>query len=328
MSTPPPPGHESPFAPPHASGAESPSAPPQTSGPDSPFAPPQTSGPDSPFASPPVSGPVPPQGPAMGTPYPMPPAPGPYMMAPRNGLGIAGLVTGIIGAVLFLTVWLGIILGILGLVFGLIGRSRAKRGEATNGGVALAGAILGGIAIVASTVWLVFAVIIVSDAVDEAKDEVTQIEKDTSGAGGTDAEADGDAEAEAAVAFGESYVYEDGLSVTVSKPAAYKPDEFAVGHTKGNKAFQFTITIENGGKRKLDLASAYPMLRDGEGTEAEMVFDGSNSTKPFAGSVLPGKKATATYAFSVPAGAETDLQLELSPEFLEYEPAIWSGSAE
>ncbi len=37
----------------------------------------------------------------------------------------------------------GILFGLLAIILGVIGRGRAKRGEATNGGMALAGVILG-----------------------------------------------------------------------------------------------------------------------------------------------------------------------------------------
>jgi hypothetical protein len=76
--------------------------------------------------------------------------------APSNGLGVAALVLGIIGVAGFCMWGLGVILGILALIFGIIGRSRAGRGEATNGGMALAGIILGSIAIVISSVFLGF----------------------------------------------------------------------------------------------------------------------------------------------------------------------------
>ncbi|MFI8002792.1 DUF4190 domain-containing protein [Streptomyces sp. NPDC086010] len=76
--------------------------------------------------------------------------------APANGLGTAAMVLGIIAVAGFCMWGLGIILGILALIFGIIGRGRAKRGEATNGGVALAGIILGSISIVISAVFLGF----------------------------------------------------------------------------------------------------------------------------------------------------------------------------
>ncbi|MCW2713597.1 MAG: hypothetical protein JWN88_644 [Frankiales bacterium] len=61
--------------------------------------------------------------------------------APSNGLGIAALVLGILGVLGFFLG--GALLGIIAIVLGFIGRGRAKRGEATNGGMALAGILLG-----------------------------------------------------------------------------------------------------------------------------------------------------------------------------------------
>ncbi|MDQ4010496.1 MAG: DUF4190 domain-containing protein [Actinomycetota bacterium] len=64
---------------------------------------------------------------------------------PRNGLGIAALVLGLLALVLSWTIIGGIVLGLLALVFGLLGRARVKRGEATNGGLPVAGIVLGSI---------------------------------------------------------------------------------------------------------------------------------------------------------------------------------------
>nr|WTB33998.1 DUF4190 domain-containing protein [Streptomyces sp. NBC_00830] len=75
---------------------------------------------------------------------------------PANGLGIASMVLGIIAVVGFCMWGLGVVLGVLALILGLIGRGRAKRGEATNGGMALAGVILGSIGIVISGAFLGF----------------------------------------------------------------------------------------------------------------------------------------------------------------------------
>lgn len=61
---------------------------------------------------------------------------------PRNGFGIAALVLGIL-AVLSGFLFVGALFGIAAIVLGVLGRGRAKRGEATNGGMALAGIVLG-----------------------------------------------------------------------------------------------------------------------------------------------------------------------------------------
>lgn len=62
---------------------------------------------------------------------------------PRNGFGIAALVLGLLALLSSWTLIGGILLGLLALIFGLLGRARAKRGEATNGGMSVAGAVLG-----------------------------------------------------------------------------------------------------------------------------------------------------------------------------------------
>lgn len=90
--------------------------------------------------------------------YPPPPPPysgyAPPPTAPKNGMGIAALVTAIIGLILCFTVAGGIILGLVAVVLGFIARGRAKRGEATNGGLALGAIALGGLAILAGAVFV------------------------------------------------------------------------------------------------------------------------------------------------------------------------------
>ncbi|WP_372505686.1 DUF4190 domain-containing protein [Streptomyces macrolidinus] len=65
-------------------------------------------------------------------------------MQPRNGLGIAALVLGILSVCLFcLYGVVSLVLGILAVVFGVKGRKRADQGEADNYGQAQAGFVLG-----------------------------------------------------------------------------------------------------------------------------------------------------------------------------------------
>lgn len=80
--------------------------------------------------------------PGYGAPYGTPQGQG-----PSNGLGIAALVLGI-AALLTWFFLLGGVLGVVAIVLGVLGRKKASRGEATNGGVALAGIITGAIGVV------------------------------------------------------------------------------------------------------------------------------------------------------------------------------------
>jgi Domain of unknown function (DUF4190) len=88
--------------------------------------------------------------------YP-PPPPMPYAgqapppVGPHNGLGIAALVIAIVGLLISWIPFFGLfgaVLGVVAIVLGFVGRGRAKRGEANNGGIALAGILLGILAIV------------------------------------------------------------------------------------------------------------------------------------------------------------------------------------
>ncbi|HVM26554.1 MAG TPA: DUF4190 domain-containing protein [Mycobacteriales bacterium] len=70
----------------------------------------------------------------------------------KNGLGIAALVVGVLSLPAAFTIIGGVVLGLLAIVLGLVGRGRAKRGEADNGGMALAGVVLGALGVVLSVV--------------------------------------------------------------------------------------------------------------------------------------------------------------------------------
>ncbi|MFG2218257.1 MULTISPECIES: DUF4190 domain-containing protein [unclassified Streptomyces] len=80
---------------------------------------------------------------------------------PSNGMGTAAMVLGILAICLFCVYGIpSLVLGVLALIFGILGRKRVQRGEATNGGQALAGIITGsigiffGVAIISFFIWL------------------------------------------------------------------------------------------------------------------------------------------------------------------------------
>jgi len=70
-------------------------------------------------------------------------------------LGIAALVVAIIALI---SVVGGVVLGIVAVILGFLGWQRAKRGEATNGGVAIAGIVLGILSIIEAIVVIVLSV--------------------------------------------------------------------------------------------------------------------------------------------------------------------------
>ncbi|WP_436997957.1 DUF4190 domain-containing protein [Streptomyces sp. enrichment culture] len=85
----------------------------------------------------------------------------------RNGFGIAALVLGIAAVLLFWTAFGGIVLGLLAVIFGVLGFRRGRRGVATNGTMAIIGAVLGALALVVSSVLLAMGVAVINS--DEFK---------------------------------------------------------------------------------------------------------------------------------------------------------------
>jgi len=88
--------------------------------------------------------------------YPPPPAPYSGYPAPagglRNGMGVAALIVGLLSLPAIFTVLGGLVLGVAAIVLGILGRNRAKKGEANNGGIAVAGIVLGAIGVLLSVV--------------------------------------------------------------------------------------------------------------------------------------------------------------------------------
>lgn len=275
----------------------------------------------------------PPQSPQPQQPYA--PAQMPGTRPARNGLGISALVLGVIGAVSGLIpffFWLAGILGVIALILGLVGRGRAKRGEATNKGMATFGAVLGLISLILAVV----GVVITFKAVDDAVNDLNKAASDTTASakpkpggdgsakdGGSDKKGGADKKKDTGKALeaGDSAVYDDDLTVTVGDATSYTPDAYAAGHTKGNKAYRVAVVIENAGKEKFDSALVNVTARDGqEGADAEQIFDGKVG-EGFSGTVLPGKKITVQYAFDAPADAKS-LTVEVNPGFT-YDATQW-----
>ena len=116
---------------------------------------------------------------AQPAPFGQPDSYGQPGQAPRNGLGTAALVLGLLALLTCWTVLGGLGLGLLAVVLGALGRGRAKRREATNGGMALTGIILGVISILLAGALIAF---LASDTGTELRrcisDAVTQAEID------------------------------------------------------------------------------------------------------------------------------------------------------
>ncbi len=120
------------------------------------------------------------------------------------------------------------------------------------------------------------------------------------------------AEEDGVGAFGQAYTWEDGLSVTIDKPKAYKPSESAYVDGEG-KPMSLKVTLVNGSDEAFDPTLATVSAQSGN-EEASEIFDtaknleGAPSTK-----LLPGREASYTVAFSF--ADPDDIVVEFSPDF-------------
>ncbi|WP_286151394.1 DUF4190 domain-containing protein, partial [Mycobacterium sp. 96-892] len=104
--------------------------------------------------------------------YPPPAYPYPYGApgmpvpppAPKNGFGVGALVVGIIAILLSCTVFGGFIGGLVAVGLGIVGVRRVRRAEADNRGVAISGIVLGSLAILLSTLVVVFTLVFMKSA--------------------------------------------------------------------------------------------------------------------------------------------------------------------
>ncbi len=107
----------------------------------------------------------------------MPAAPPEYRVPqPRNGLGVAGFVLGLIGLLFSFLPIVGVVawpLVILGLIFSLIGYSRGRTGRAGNKGLALTGVVLSVLGLVVCVVWASAFTKAASDVSKQANETVT-----------------------------------------------------------------------------------------------------------------------------------------------------------
>lgn len=123
------------------------------------------------------------------------------------------------------------------------------------------------------------------------------------------------------IRFGQTWEWEDGMQVTVSKPSKYRPSEYAAGKDGHSKFVLFTVTVKNGSKKKVDLIGmANVASGDTEGGE---VFDSGKGVEGAPStSILPGRKVTYKVAFGVEN--PNDIVFQYSPTF-EHEDAIFTS---
>ncbi|MEA5363059.1 MmpS family transport accessory protein [Amycolatopsis sp., V23-08] len=92
---------------------------------------------------------------------------------PRNGLGTAGFVLGLLGLVVAPIPLAGVVawpLAVAGLILSAVGLARVRAGKATNRGLTIAGIVVSVLGLVVSVLWGV----VIGKAVSDVQDQATQ----------------------------------------------------------------------------------------------------------------------------------------------------------
>lgn len=167
--------------------------------------------------------------------HPYPLAPSPQAAPPRNGLGTAGFVLGLIGLILAPIPLVGVVawpLVVLGLILSLVGLGRVRKGRATNKGLAIAGIIVSVLGLVVCIVWVAVISKVVSDVQDQATQQHTVVYEITGDAKAVDV---------SYTTFGEHTLLIEGES---GAPTPWTKTVQATGFLDGA---QFTATADEQG---------------------------------------------------------------------------------
>ena len=122
-------------------------------------------------------------------------------------------------------------------------------------------------------------------------------------------------------AFGETFTFEDGLEVTVGKPAKFKPSEYAA--TGKGTHLKFTVVIKNGTKANYDPSLFFTTLSSGE-SEAESIYDTDKGIEGGPSTTIrPGKSAKFVIGYSVKN--PKDLTMEVNPGGFDYSDVLYTN---
>ncbi|NRQ40821.1 DUF4190 and DUF4352 domain-containing protein [Nonomuraea sp. NN258] len=237
-----------------------------------------------------------------GMPGPIPPRPA------RNGLGITALVLGIIGPLTGLIpifFWMAGTLGLLAVIFGFVGRARAGRGEATNGGMALTGALLGLVAMGVATWGLIVTITAVNDTINEIDKAVTSARADFE-QGPADASEPTKSPAKKPIALGQ-VAREAPFALKVLSVSRKSVVSSSIENLKAKGSFVVVrVLVKNTSKSPATFDGSDSGLLDSD--SKQYVWD-SNATinqnltsgEGLYDPINPGAKVTRTIVFDLPA---------------------------
>jgi hypothetical protein len=116
------------------------------------------------------------------------------------------------------------------------------------------------------------------------------------------------------LAFGKSYTWEDGVTLTVGKPKKFKPSEYAAAK-KAKGYLRFTVTVVNKSDKPLDLGLTYITVQSSN-KESEQIFDTDNDLDSTPDTkVLKGRESEFDVGFGVADPNDVVMEVALQDDF-------------
>lgn len=114
--------------------------------------------------------------------------------------------------------------------------------------------------------------------------------------------------------FGETYPWEDGLSVSVGTPSPFTPSETAAAEPAAAYV-TFPVTITNNSPEIFD-PGLFVVTAQSGATEADEIFDSANGVGGTPSTdLLPGRQATFDIAFGMDDPADVVMEINPSPDY-------------
>ncbi|GAA3355918.1 DUF4190 domain-containing protein [Saccharopolyspora gregorii] len=234
---------------------------------------------------------------------------------PKNGLGTAGFVLGLLALLFSFIPIIGLVawpLSILGLVFGVIGIIRARNGLANNQGMAITGTVLAAIGLLVCFAWV--------GLFGSAANEVARQSESAGVSAQQDAvPAADDSGAEVIeLGFGQTHTWRGGETVQVAEPKEHEGNPYLPD--SGTRAVAVDLTITNGTTDEIN-----PMFWDVTATHAGRPAQYSLEDRPFVNAEIPpGGTLTITRIFDV-APEQGDLRISVAPSHYAADTAYFHG---
>lgn len=235
----------------------------------------------------------------------------PMYMQPTPPAGTGQKTSGLaIGALIS-----AIFLPPIGLVLSLLAMGKTGAGKDAGRGLAVAGLIisiiltLGGVAV---TVGVIMAARAATDAASDIESQLAQITEGIEEYTDDDGSVSDIFQGPVSGEFGETLVYDDGLSVTVTEPEAYEPGS-SVWIEDNQTAVKMEVTVKNDTDKELDTWLTASMVSGGE--SSYMLLDESIGAESYINDTTlePGEEVTVVVAFGVID--PDDLELAVTAEF-------------